>query len=240
MTWLGRDGGYDVLFNRDERRTRQPAAPPRIHDIRGVRYIAPADGDFGGSWIGANSLGLTLCLLNGYRAGDVLEPLDGEPISRGLLLTSLMDCEDASQIEDRLAALPLSRYCSFLLAVFQPLRPWRLATWSGQDMSVTDLVDTRQPLISSSFDTEAVCRQRRRLFREIGDSTPDGVERLMAYHRSHRPERGPNSPCMHRPDAATVSFSHVQVDAREVRFDYAPRAPCRGLPSGEPVVLPRD
>ncbi len=240
MTWLRRDGGYDVLFNRDERRTRKPAAPPRIVDATGAQYISPADGDFGGSWIGVNNHGLTLCLLNGYRPGDVPEPDDGEPISRGLLLTSLMNCNDALQVEQRLASLPMPRYRSFLLAVFQPFAPWRLATWGGRTVGVTDLLDAHRPLISSSFDTDAVREQRRRLFRNETAGSPSSVERLMAYHESHLPERGPCSPCMHRPDAATMSFSHVQVDTREVRFRYAPHSPCRGRPTGEPVVLPRD
>ena len=39
---------------------------PRIGDVRGVSFVAPIDGDHGGSWIGVNQFGLTLCLLNRY------------------------------------------------------------------------------------------------------------------------------------------------------------------------------
>ncbi|HXV77157.1 MAG TPA: hypothetical protein VD788_12640, partial [Candidatus Polarisedimenticolaceae bacterium] len=90
MTWSEREDGYEVLFNRDERRTRKPAAPPSIRQAGSLRYLAPADGDFGGAWIAVNELGLTLAIENGYLDQDDLsrEPAGGFT-SRGLLVTSL-------------------------------------------------------------------------------------------------------------------------------------------------------
>lgn len=60
----------------------------------------------------------------------------------------------------------------------------------------------------------------------------------LAYHRRHEPEAGPHSPCMHRPDARTVSFSWIEVDENEVRFRYVPSSPCVGEP-GPATKLPR-
>jgi hypothetical protein len=65
------------------------------------------------------------------------------------------------------------------------------------------------------------------------------LELHLAYHESHVPERGPSSPCMHRPDARTVSFTCVRVDSHDVRMSYAPHPPCQGRPRDEPVRLPR-
>jgi len=36
---------------------------------------------------------------------------------------------------------------------------------------------------------------------------------------------------MHRDDAHTVSFTQIDVDAREVRMAYAPDSPCRVWPA---------
>ncbi|MBI4909752.1 MAG: hypothetical protein HY820_39405, partial [Acidobacteria bacterium] len=65
MSWLHDTDGYQVLCNRDEKKTRRKALPPVVNTRQGVRYIAPADGDHGGTWIAVNDRGLTLCLLNG-------------------------------------------------------------------------------------------------------------------------------------------------------------------------------
>ena len=63
-------GTFRLFFNRDERRTRRPAIPPAVHRKGDTRFIAPRDGDFGGSWLGVNEHGVSLCLLNGYAAED--------------------------------------------------------------------------------------------------------------------------------------------------------------------------
>jgi hypothetical protein len=82
VTWLPRPDGYQLLCNRDERDSRQPALGPRLHEQNGVKYIAPVDGDHGGSWIGTNEFGMSLCLLN--RVGDVESDGNRDYISRGV------------------------------------------------------------------------------------------------------------------------------------------------------------
>ena len=94
VTWCRTGVGYEIFFNRDERKTRKAARPPSIQRLHGTRYLAPADGDAGGSWIGANEFGVSLALLNNYPAAG-REPAPGR-ISRGLLLLSLMDAESAA------------------------------------------------------------------------------------------------------------------------------------------------
>jgi len=73
-----------------------------------------------------------------------------------------------------------------------------------------------------------------------GGADPADATRLhLAFHASHEPSRGPLSTCMHRDDASTVSFSWIDVDRHGVRFHHVPNPPCRGLPSGPPIVLDR-
>ena len=241
MTWLASPGGYHVFFNRDERLSRKPAAPPRIERSGSTRFIAPRDGDFGGAWLAANEHGLTLAIENGYTDLDDLahEPPSGF-VSRGLLLLALIDTASPAEVLRRLAGQDLHRFRSFLLTVFDARGTARLARWVRGAYSVEPDAAAHMPLVSSSFETADVRRSRTDLFRSMSrESAADPVELHLAYHESHRPERGPRSVCMHRPEAETVSFSHVDVDGREVRFHYAPHSPCLGRPHGAAVTLAR-
>ena len=68
LTWRTAGGGYEVFFNRDERRTRPPARPPAVHRAAGVSYVSPIDAEAGGTWLAVNELGTTLALENGRLA----------------------------------------------------------------------------------------------------------------------------------------------------------------------------
>jgi hypothetical protein len=55
--------------------------------------------------------------------------------------------------------------------------------------------------------------------------TLDWLRRL---HRSHAPESGPFATCMHRADAATVSYSEVVVASHLATMRHTISAPCQG------------
>ncbi len=66
----------------------------------------------------------------------------------------------------------------------------------------------------------------------VANVAPDAGERdLERFHASHEPARGAYSPCMHREDAHTVSFTRVRVSARLVALATSPASPCRAAPS---------
>ncbi|MEO8083972.1 MAG: NRDE family protein [Ardenticatenales bacterium] len=67
---------------------------------------------------------------------------------------------------------------------------------------------------------------------------PTPMARLEAYHRSHVPERGAYSVCMHRPDARTISLTLVTVDRDAVAMRHGPGSACAAV-LGPPVTLPR-
>ena len=100
-SWLTRPGGYELFFNRDERRSRARGLPPRESALRGVRYLAPIDLACGGSWIASNELGVTLCLLNRYPDPH---PPDAPTSSRGLIVLGMADAAGAEDIGRRFAA----------------------------------------------------------------------------------------------------------------------------------------
>ena len=94
-------------------------------------------------------------------------------------------------------------------------------------------------LISSAIRSTEVRAARAETFGVLQDEHGGAsATMLRAYHASHRLGPSPSSPCMHRGDAETRSFSHLEVTADTVRFAYAAGAPCR-TPAGTPLSLPR-
>jgi hypothetical protein len=114
-----------------------------------------------------------------------------------------------------------------------------LFNWDGQGLSSIADADSHMPLVSSSADLVTVERERHAEFLRLRDQGRGSrVGTLLAFHRSHQPARGLCSPCMHREDAQTVSFSWVTVTPTEVNLYYAPGPPCQSL-AGESRGLPR-
>ncbi len=236
VSWLHSASGYELFCNRDERKTRPAAWPPRVRVLRGVKFIAPLDAQHGGSWLAVNQFGLALCLLNRYDAAPQPRP-DGY-ISRGLLLTDLLDCADSSAVEKRLAKIPLRSFQPFTLAVLQPRAAVRLCQWNGAILQFE--VAAQLPLTSSSFDTQNVIAQRQAYFAQL-QAAAGGVNTalLRRFHHSHDPLAPAAAVCMHRADAQTVSFSHVSVTPQRVEFRYTAHAPCC-VPAGDSYATSLD
>jgi hypothetical protein len=219
-TWILMDRGYELFFNRDELRVRGEAKRPAVTSIDGARCIYPEDADAGGSWIGVNEYGFCAALLNYYGNSTG----DGEYISRGLLLTSLLSCKDRNAAAMKVRACDIPRYRYFSLLLFDPTGPPVMIRWCGSERGTEYIIDPKMPKTSSSYRTDEVVSSRKRLFAEHYGSADR--ETLLAFHRSHEPDRGPFSVCMHREDARTVSFSRIVATEEKVEFYYTPGSPC--------------
>jgi hypothetical protein len=234
VSWIRDDGGYQLFCNRDEQRTRALALLPQIQQTDGTRFLAPIDGEAGGTWITVNHHGLSLCLLNGH-VGQALSlrrtlrpPSDSNPRSRGLLLPNLTAAASIPEACQRALDHDLSQYAPFTLLLLQPSHTSTVIDWNGQRARVDTNADSRMPLISSSFDLDGVQMRRRNSFqRVIQTYGHPSAPALAAFHLSH--DQGPSaySPCMHRYDAETVSFSWIQVTRQSALFRYQPSSPCR-------------
>lgn len=233
VSWRPDPLGYTLCFNRDERFTRAPGLPPEVREAGGVAYIAPTDGDFGGTWLATNAYGLTLGITNRYSVPGYIAP--ASPRSRGLLPLALIGHGTAAEAIAALITSDLRAVQPFTLVAAEPGDSGRLAAWDGHDLEVSFLRGAGLILTSSSVTEPEVAASRKALFASLGEVSDEALE---ALHRSHLPERGRLSVCMHRDDAETQSFSEVRVSADQVRFTHIPDAPCRGtaLP---PVVLAR-
>jgi hypothetical protein len=227
-TWVFNQKGYELFFNRDELLTRDQGEPPKKSILGGISILAPIDGDAGGTWIGVNEFGFAVCLLNYYSSKT--SGGAGGYISRGLLLHSLLDCPNRETARDRIAAIDLQTYRPFTILLFETATssPFGIR-WSGSGALEFDWAPS-EPQSSSSFDTSKVVQGRVRLFHESFEGTDSTAHQH--YHRSHEPDSGPYSVCMHRDDAETQSLSHIEVTDRKIEFTYTPGSPCctRSLP----------
>jgi hypothetical protein len=230
-TWLVKDGGYELFFNRDESVRRLEARPPAIQDVEGVRCLFPVDGDAGGTWLGVNEFGRTLGLLNG---GERADPRAAP--SRGWLVLDCLPARSAAELGERLDAAGLERFARFTLVSFGPGEEPLAFVWDGETLARASAV---QPLCSSSLDRERARAERARAFQDaLARRGALDAALLEEFHKSHAPERGPWSPCMHRPGAHTVSASHVVVGPASIAFRYASGPPCTSA-FGAPLRLAR-
>ncbi len=252
LTWRSDpDGGYEVFFNRDEVKDREPAIPPREGRCRGVRYLAPVDPRGGGTWLAVNEFGVCVALLNWYGRGMPRRPAEGWK-SRGCLVADLADVEGPDSMDGRIPGIAVRDYPPFRLIAFFPgggdggvgVSGWEWAGIGG----LTPMDGVTMPVCSSSFATEAVIEGRRRRFVEIvgedSDDHADG-EALWRYHHDSRGRPGESAPGpwsvrMNRPDAQTWSISRVAVTPETVIYLYEAESLDLGSPGiRHSVGLPR-
>ncbi|HTO72595.1 MAG TPA: NRDE family protein [Gemmatimonadales bacterium] len=235
MSWLPGPGGYLLCFNRDESRTRGPGLPPSWREVRGLEILAPTDSDAGGSWIGVNAAGVALGLANRYGPKT---PAPINPISRGLLVLQLLELATLGEVDAELGRAELKRYRPFTLIAAEPGAPAGLWSWSGTESTMSRIAEPGLLITSSAVDQEGAEAARRALFLDAARDPGLSKEILIDLHRSHRPERGGHSICMHRTDACTVSLTTIEVTTDLVTIAHAPGSPCI-TPLGPPLTALR-
>ena len=230
ISWIHQGPGYQLFCNRDEKHTRLQASKPQLLMHGGVRFLAPIDGDFGGTWIAVNEFGLSLALLNRDSRSTT-------QLSRGLLVMNLIGALTLADVAERFAASDLCDFAPFTLLGLAPGVPAALFAWDGRVHGVVGDADRYMPLVSSSVDPKGCQSRRRATLERIRAKSPalrPGA--LLAFHRSHALVAGAHSVCMHRDDAQTVSFTWVTVEGGGANMYYAAGSPCRSL-AGESLSL---
>ncbi len=237
LTWHANADGLRVFFNRDEQCTRAHAHPPTRHTLRGVKVIAPVDGQSGGSWIAANEHGLVVALLNFYDT-ERTRPASSHPRnSRGELVMMLADCRDRTAFYERASSAGVTAYPPFILFAIDGVGEGWEMRWDGQSTALRPLADVPLPVTTSSFETVGVTRARHAMFDRLRDRhggiTP---AMLTEFHHSRGAQGGPYSVTMTRPDAMTVSFTTVTLTRDNVSMIYAPRLRDGGDPAYDKAV----
>ncbi len=229
ITFIPRPDGYALAMNRDEKLTRITAFPPD-HGRIGAREVVCPSEPGGGTWIGLNDSGACLALVNWY---SVTARTRGEAVSRGHVVRSALAADSATVVEQALSRWPLRQVNPFrLIGIFpgaNEVIEWR---WNRNFTARVEHAWRTNTWISSGFDEPGAQQFRGKTFTKAlrRNSTLD-LDWLRRLHRSHEPDRGPYSTCMHREDAATVSYTEVVVSQRTAVMRYSGGAPCCGTPA---------
>jgi hypothetical protein len=222
-SWLKRDQTLHFFFNRDELKTREEALPPFARKTGELAWVAPADGRARGTWIAASARGLVLALLN-RSAGN--PPADAA--SRGLLIPSLIGATGGESFVRGLAAVDLPRFAPFrMVALWRHLDDGVVAAWDGDRLELEQVDAGAGLLCSSGLGDERAAAARTEVWNRLRAAAPEATPELhRRFHRDHFPEPSAWSVCVHRPEAATVSFSEVELSAERVAMRYRPGPPC--------------
>jgi hypothetical protein len=215
LTWRAAPetgGSYDLFFNRDERHTRAAEhAPGEQRTVEGVRYVAPVDGDHGGTWLVLNEHGVTVCLLNYYPRGVVETGVE----SRGRLPLRCAGCARVDDVVRELRAVELGRYAPFHLVAVDAGGASVWLKWDGRALHEAGAPEF---LTSSSFEPERVQAARAARWAAWTERTPEG---LAVFQRQYDPAAGAESVLMRRVDACTRSVCAVRVreGVRELNYE---------------------
>ncbi|MBI5155195.1 NRDE family protein [Candidatus Poribacteria bacterium] len=211
-----------VTMNRDEQRDRAEELPPhRFEGVDGApAWIAPRDGAFGGTWIGASECGVAACLLNAYRAGGPATAA----LSRGKIIPGVLALGEFHDITEWLETeFDPSPFAEFRLVV-AGAPGTRVIEWDGKTLLAVELAENPWAMLtSSSWNQEAVAAWRRGQFDEWVSRGARFGGQLPAFH-VHQPEGWEAwSPLMSREQTHTRSITQVRLDflhgAAEVFYD---------------------
>jgi Transport and Golgi organisation 2 len=224
VSFLPSPRGFYLAMNRDEKRDRFAALPPEIVEFENHRVLFPRE-PTGGTWISANDAGVCLALINWHRIER--EPTN-DTISRGLVIRELAGTSTADGIVAALKKLPLRKLRPFrLIAIVSAGNQVIECCWNLNRLSIRKHSWESRHWFSSGFDEATAEAERTRVCSALADeSAKRDLKWLRRLHRSHAPERGPFSICMHRPTAATVSYTEVVVSGRSVVMRYKDGPPC--------------
>jgi hypothetical protein len=222
-SWLTQGPRLHLFFNRDELTTREPALPPSRHERGGVSYLAPTDARSGGTWIAATERGSALALLN--KSGGVVP---AAPLSRGGLIPALVACGAPDELLDQTTRQPLAHLAPFrLLALWRSPAAAIALGWDGEKLERVPLDPALGLLASSGLGDERAFASRGALWRRRRAAAASwSSECHRAFHREHSPRRGAWSVCVHRRDAASVSYTEVNLGPESVRLRYFAGSPC--------------
>ena len=209
--------GCRVVCNRDERRTRAAAEPPRAFPTEVSWATYPRDPVSGGTWIGVNDDGLVVALLNRTVAGS--EPRVPAQ-SRGAIVPTLLACPSIAQALRAYDSLDLNRFEPFRIVMTH--RSTIAVVAGDRSHSSAELFPLVRPVLftSSSLGDALVETPRRRLFEELVLAGDDWLDGQYRFHR-HRWAGWPEvSVHMTRQDAATVSRTTIDVTSRDIDLHY--------------------
>lgn len=220
-------GGCRLGMNRDELRTRAKGTFPAPRIVDGLPVLGPREPS-GGSWTCANAAAAAFALLNWHPVASDKTKEPQNAVSRGTIVEAASGCRHPSAVEAMLSRQPLLRLRPFrLLGIFsvgKTLREWR---WDGRELSRLDCAWEPRLWASSRLDEKTAQQTRQAVFQSALSAKDVGSLRwLRSLHRTHLPEKGPFSICMHRKEAATISYTETEINGGRLRIRHRNGPPC--------------
>lgn len=211
--------GLRLVMNRDELTTRSRALPPRVSPLADEMQAAwPIDPDSGGTWIGANSSGLMLALMNGNPSPPLPPPRDA--VSRGTIIPDLARHANASEAMERFVGRSFGAFAPFRLVLADDACILS-AVWDGGGMRAERWPARTACFVSSGLGDHRVA-PRLTLFDEWIAQRGPSAEAQDAFHAHEWPDRPEISVRMRRPGARTVSVTTIEPrEDRSLVMRYA-------------------
>ena len=163
-------------------------------------------------------------------------------LNRGEVVKSSLVTDSPATTGRVLSGLPLAQVNPFRLIGIFPARhevvEWR---WNLKRLEPLEHRWQTNIWISSGFDEPGAQQTRGKTFAEaLRQDSAESLAWLRRLHRSHEPERGPYSTCMHRDDAATVSYIEISVSGPLATMRYQPGPPCCPVSVSIHTLNPKD
>jgi hypothetical protein len=238
LSFIPTKDGCTIGMNRDELRTRARSLYPRIYERGQILAAYPSEPE-GGTWFAVNGRGTLLALLN----WNITDPHTAMPKqkSRGELIPELIFQGVLSAAETALHRRSLGGLLPFRLVGIDPLeemvREW---CWNGESVETIGFPWNRRHWFSSSLSDSAAEEQRGvTCAAAYASAKADDPDWLLGLNRSHRPTSGAYSLCVHRPDAATVSYTEVVCVSHHISMRYIDGSPCEATGFHHTLEMPR-
>lgn len=226
LTFIPKPQGYLLGMNRDERITREVALAPVESSTSRLPAVYPRENG-GGTWIGSNAPGITFCLLN-QNPGPQSQVKER---SRGEIIPALMESARFPEAMRRFQRLDMGGMLPFVLVGFFPAEQIiSQCQWDGNELRFLRVGWDVRHWFSSGVSDEMARKVRGSTCYEAWRRRDAGsAEWLRGLHASHSPVRGSFSICVHRPDAATVSYTEVAFSGGDLTMRYHAGHPCQAL-----------
>jgi hypothetical protein len=223
VTFVPTEEGFRLGMNRDERLVRQMALPPGFFPTSPAASLYPHQPD-GGTWIAVNERGIALALLNRNVNGRKMRKLR----SRGLVIPHLIGHTSLAHISRLVPQIDLAGILPFLLVGISPAEQFTADfRWNGTRLVSVTHPWERRHWYSSGISDERADAHRAGICSAAWERADAGsTPWLRALHRSHDPQPGAFSICVHRGDAASVSYTEIEVGPGEIVMHYSGGPPC--------------
>lgn len=209
-----------VTMNRDEAMVRAPEHPPKLHESpAGPTWVAPHDGERGGTWMGANDSGLIACLLNFYLPDESLLPdREGTKPSRGAIIPELLERGDtADAMAWLLGDFDPEPYPSFDLHLISTESIHRLIWVRDGRFTCEEVKGEWNVYSSSGWDSAEVAEWRTQRFHEWLDRGCPMIGSVPEFHLLQEEGHAERSPLMKRDWSETRSVTQARISATDKR-----------------------